>query len=315
MRLPDGILDLEHHLCDSWSPLRSDRAIKRFRKLCQILSSGYHKNLNERFLEKSLDYLDSLIEGKLFVDGWFDPIYEPTPADPVRQVLKRMGLLGIARNLSSIFSSRAKPEPRKCEVFLSSPVDFIEKTKKYLEEILFGGMTGGNGVVVTNNMMEPFSPERSLKFFDDVYCVAVERDPRDVYASVVDYEKSFVPSFEANNPKYSMEFLKNLKKDMLGVDDLASFILRQSIYHRETFRNENADRIIRVQYEELVLNYDETIDALFTQLGLERNVHMHKKRFFDPEKSKQNVGIWKKTIDSPSIRRIENELSELLYLR
>lgn len=315
MRLPDGILDLEHHLCGSWSPLRSDRAIKRFRNLCQILSSGYHKNLSERFLEKSLDYLDSLIEGKLFVDGWFDPIYEPPPANPVRQILKRMRSWGIAKDLAGIFSSRSKTESRKCEVFLSSPEDFLVKTKKYLEEILGGGMSGVNRVVVTSNMMEPFSPERSLKFFDDAFCVAVERDPRDIYASVVDYEKSFVPSFEANNPKYSMEFLKNLKKEMLGVDDLASFILRQSIYHRETFRNENSDRIIRIQYEELVLNYDETIDRLFTQLGLERNAHMHKKRFFDPEKSKQNIGIWKKMIDSRSIQRIENELSELLYLR
>jgi hypothetical protein len=312
MRLPDGILDLEYHLCGNWSPLRSDRAIKRFRKLCQILSSGYNKNLNERFLEKSLNYLDSLIEGKLFVDAWFDPLYEPTPANPVRQILKRMHLWGIAKNLAGIFSSRSNTEPRKCEVFLSSPEDFRVKTKKYLEEILGGGITEMNKVVVTNNMMEPFSPERSLKFFDDAYCVVVERDPRDIFASVLRYEKSFVPPFEAKNERYSMEFLKNLKKEMLGTDDIESFLVRQRIYYRNTKFRES-DRIIRVKYEDLVLNYQETIDKLLAQIDLDQKDHLHKKSFFDPEKSRQNVGIWKKLKDHKEIKEIERELPYLLY--
>jgi len=312
LRLPDGLIDLEHHLCENWSPIRSDRAIKRFRKLCQILSSGYHKNLNERFLEKSLNYLDSLIEGKLFVDAWFDPIYESPSANPTREILKRMHLWGIAKNLAGIFSSRSKSEPKKCQVFLSSPEDFIVKTKKYLQEILGGGMTGVNSVVVTNNMMEPFSPDHSHKFFDDAYCVVVERDPRDIYASVVAYEKSFIPPFEENNKKYSKLFLQKLKKEMLGTDDLESFLVRQKVYYRNT-KHSKSDRTIRIRYEDLVLNYHKTIDKLLAQIGLDQKDHLYKKSFFDPEKSRQNVGIWKNLKDNKEIKEIERELPFLLY--
>ena len=312
LRLPDGILDLEHHLCGNWSPLRSDRAVKRFRKLCQILSSGYHKNLNDMFLEKSVNYLESLIDGKLFVGGWFDPIYEPLPSNPTRDILKQMGLWGIARTLYRLFPSKTKQVSQKSEVFLSSPVDFIEKTRNFLEEILSRGPLEDGEVVVTNNMMEPFSPERSIKFFDNAYCVVVERDPRDVYASVVEYENSFVPAFEANNKKFSRQFLKNLKEDMLGTDNLDSFIIRQKLYHRNK-KTEQSGRIIRLNYEDLVLNYQGTVNKLLNQLGLSPTDHLYKKKFFDPEISKQNVRIWEKFNVSHEIKKIESELPELLH--
>ena len=161
----------------NWSPLRSDRAIKRFRKLCQILSSGYNKNLNERFLEKSLNYLDSLIEGKLFVDAWFDPSYGSTLPIQFVRFLREC----TCRALQKIWlaSFLHDPIPNRVNVRCSylRPEDFLVKTKN-ISRRSSRGITEMNRVVVTNNMMEPFSPERSLKFFDDAYCVVVERDPR-----------------------------------------------------------------------------------------------------------------------------------------
>ena len=313
LRFPDGILDLENHLCKNWSPLRSDRAIKRFRKLCHILSGGYDQNLTKSFLKDSDDYLNSLVDGRLFVDGWFDVLYDGPGFDLRKEILRKLGLLKITRKVLSVISPPRKSRPEKTEVFLTTAEDFLQKTKTYLNKILCSEFPSGKKVVLTNNVMEPFSPAHSIKFFDDAYCVIVERDPRDIYASVIRYEQSFVPEFEENNKHYSKEYLKNLKKEMLGMDDIDAFIIRQKVYNREIDAGLDNSRVLRIKYEDLVLNYDATVSNLFKRLKIDETRHLKKKKFFDPGQSSQNVGIWRALAGSDEIRRIESELPEVLY--
>ena len=313
LRLPDGILDLEKALCLDWSPSRSDRMIKRFRKLCQMLSDGYGKTLNGSFWEESENYLDSLIEGRLFVDGWFDGLYDPPQANVRKEILKKLGLLKIATDLRNLLSRPKQSSSEKTEVFLTTAEDFLQKTKAYLDKIFCPESQMNKTAILTNNMMEPFSPSRSIKFFDDAYSVIVERDPRDIYASVLRYEQSFVPEFELQNENFSPEYLKNLKQDMLGMNDVDSFILRQKIYNREVDSESDTDRVIRINYEDLVLNYDSTVSNLFKRLKIDDTLHLMKKKFFDPEKSSQNVGIWRELSDSDEIKRIERDLPGALY--
>ena len=313
LRLPDGILDLEKALCLDWSPSRSDRAIKRFGKLCLMLSEGYGKALNGSFWEESKNYLDSLIEGRLFVDGWFDGLYDVPRVNAQKEILKKLGLLTIATGLRNLLSRPKQPSSEKTEVFLTTPEDFLQKTKVYLNKILCSESQNKQTAILTNNMMEPFSPFRSIKFFDDAYCVIVERDPRDIYASVLRYENSFVPEFELQNENFSPEYLKNLKQDMLGMNDVDSFILRQKVYNREVDSESDTDRVIRINYEDLVLNYDSTVSNLFNRLEIDDTLHLMKKKFFDPEKSSQNVGIWRDLSDSEEIKRIERDLPDVLY--
>lgn len=52
IRIQDGIMDLEKALIDDWSPIRSDIAVKRFRKLITKMSGHKRKlfSLNEEEL-------------------------------------------------------------------------------------------------------------------------------------------------------------------------------------------------------------------------------------------------------------------------
>ena len=135
IRYADGILDLQSNLVDNWSPIRSDRAIKRFRELCQKLASGYSKHLNPFFLEISDKYIESLIDGRLFINGWFDPLYDQQKLDINREILKKFGLLEISKVFAKILRNKKVYEAKKTEVFISSGSDFILKTKKYLEKL------------------------------------------------------------------------------------------------------------------------------------------------------------------------------------
>ncbi|MDA0848497.1 MAG: hypothetical protein O2827_01915, partial [Verrucomicrobia bacterium] len=106
IRFADGIIDLHSNLVGNWSPLRSDRAIKRFRELCQKLATGYSKHLNPSFLEISDKYVESLIDGRLFINGWFDPLYEEQKLDLNKEILKKFGLLEIAKAFAKILRNK-----------------------------------------------------------------------------------------------------------------------------------------------------------------------------------------------------------------
>ena len=313
MRLPDGILDLEYHLCSNWSPIRSDRAIKRFRQLCQRLSCGYNRNLTDSFLDESEKYLSSLIEGKIYVKGWFDVLYDAPRINIPKEVFRKLGLLKIIMRVKSLISSPQETGQEKAEVFLTCSQGFVQKTKTYLNNILCSSLQANNTAILTNNVMEPFSPSSSIRFFDDAYSVIVQRDPRDIYASVLRYEQSFVPEFELHNERFSPEYLKNLKQDMLGMDDIETFIIRQKVYKREIDAGSDSERVIRINYEDLVLNYDATVSNLFKRLKIDASKHLQKKKFFDPKQSSQNVGMWKILSGREEIKRIENALPNALY--
>ena len=313
IRYADGILDLQSNLVDNWSPIRSDRAIKRFRELCQKLASGYSKHLNPFFLEISDKYIESLIDGRLFINGWFDPLYDQQKLDINREILKKFGLLEISKVFAKILRNKKVYEAKKTEVFISSGSDFILKTKKYLEEIFISNKSKKSEFILTNNMFEPFSPVYALDYFEDAYCIAVERDPRDIYASVINYDHSFIPDFEENNKTYSKNYLKGLKEDMLGVMNVQSFITRQKVYYQKTNSSIDDDRIIRIKYEDLVLSYESTVEYLFQRLNIDPKNHFKKNVYFDPNRSSRNVGLWRKFAHNDEIRMVEEELAVQLY--
>ena len=112
LRLPDGILELEEALCGNWSPVRSDRAIKRFRRICNILNHGYSNNLCKTFLEDSEQYIESLVDDRLWVDGWFDGLYDCPKSSTPKEILRKLKLLNLLRKFLKIF-------PEKKNIFLS----------------------------------------------------------------------------------------------------------------------------------------------------------------------------------------------------
>ena len=100
---------------------------------------------------------------------------------------------------------------------------------------------------------------------------------------------------------------------MLGLDDLKKFISRQKLYHSKTNSSLGNEKVLLVDYEDLVIHYKETTSRIFDFLEIPTSSHRDKLNFFDPRNSKQNVGIWRKLDDRDTISVLEANLADQLY--
>jgi hypothetical protein len=312
LRLPDGLIDLKRNIIDNWSPIKSDLALKRFTRICFALNSNYNEQLGVDFLQATNKFIDSLVFDKLSVD-WYDSLYF-SDRSPFRDVLKKVliktKLLSFIRIAKKKYPL-GKHTPRDT-VHLINQTKLILNSQKYLREILWNKQSS-NKTIVTNNAFDPYYPTENFLFFEDPFCIIVDRDPRDIYLSMVNPGGLFIPEFEKNNPIFSFEYLEGLKKDFLGISNIDIFIWRQKQIRQNVKFNTDNDRVIRINYEDLIYNYSETISSLFKKLKIDPATHVYKLEHFNPEISKENVGLWKNNQEMKEIMKIESELGDYLY--
>jgi hypothetical protein len=288
LRIQGGILDLETALHNDWSPIRSDAAIRRFRRLVRRLgvknSLRYPRSLFEavgwnyddryanRFLTLSEEYLDRLVDAS-WVNDWPYPRADLTGSELfVRKVLQRIGV----------------KQALDFRVYLSFPRDFVSATRQYLDAILSSNVPADTTSIVMHNAFEPFQPQRCFKYFERVKCIIVDRDPRDTYVQQLTYRPMAV-----------------------GVED---FIRRFRIYREAARRFWSDDpRILRLQFETLVTRYEESVSRVLAHLEEPPEVHQQRRRYFDPDQSARNVGIWKSHPDPRAIDLIQRELGEYCH--
>ncbi len=304
IRIQGGLIDLKHALVDNWSPIRSDAAIRRFYKLINRIgpkatfrspktlfySNGmnYDVYFNGKFSELSKDYIFSLISSSYLGDWPYPKIDEL----PLKQFISRMkGRMGFS--------------PSLIDVYLSDPDVFYSKTRKYLNDLFDTVKQEGTRVLITHNAFEPFKPAAGIDLFDNAKLVVVQRDPRDIYASTIVSDGAFIPQYETKDNW-------QLKKNMLG-NSLDLFIERQSLYYKHVIKDYDNGQVLRLQYEDVVLNYEKVLAQLYDFLGESISVHIHKGKFFKPELSKKNIGLWKKMPDQTVISKIESALKPHCY--
>lgn len=132
-------------------------------------------------------------------------------------------------------------------------------------------------------------------FNDDFKIIIAYRDPRDVYIS-----DQFIwskPPIGRGNKHFS--------------DNVDDFIeeWKRTVTHQ--YDNPNA---LKIQFEDLVYNYEDAIKRIEQFVGLESDTHNNIKHFFDPLKSIENTQVfllnpeWKKIAD-----KIASELPEYIY--
>lgn len=288
LRIQGGLLDLESALSTDWSPIRADAAVRRFRRLVTRLGSknrltdprswftavGWNWDLyfNNRFFELSNRYIDRLVQVTWKAD-WPYPMAEISNLELFWRKLKgRMGIKGAY----------------DFEVCLACTGEFVELTKRYLNELLSSNVGPDIRTIVMHNAFEPFQPQRCLKFFDRVKCIVVDRDPRDNYVQQLTYPPIALPA---------PEFIKRyrLQREM-----------------SKKFLVDHPD-ILRIRFEDLVLNYDEMLPRILRHLGEDASVHLRKKMYFDPSVSVKNVGLWKGHPRQEEIEKIREELKEYCY--
>ena len=188
LRFPDGLIDLKRNISTNWSPIKSDIALKRFKKLSTNLSESYSKNINSNFHLLTENYIDSLRFTTHQVH-WFDRLYftnNITLINVIKFAVTKLGLKTVFKFFIGLISKDTNQ--KKDLVNLVDSKNFDSKTKIYLENLLFSK----SPIVVTNNAFEPFEPSEAMSFFSESYCIIVDRDPRDIYLSSINHKSAFV---------------------------------------------------------------------------------------------------------------------------
>lgn len=291
IRTQNGILDLYISLVEEWSPVRSSEAIRSFKKVIQ--SYGGNKTLLDRlttngrhydsvftsFSEISEDYINSLIDSSW--KGQWPYAFEKIQKYQILiyKILFNLGYKKIFEN----------------DVYLAAPTDkeFMDKTKKYLNSILSSNMSLNKSTIVMNNVFEPFNPLKSMQFFDNVKSIVIDRDPRDIYLAAWNY----------TNQDGSKGW-----KATLG-SNVESFVQRFKLY-RNKIKNDENSNILRITFEDLVFQYEQTLDIILNFIEEDKSIHINKKKYFDPEISKKGVGMWKNTSKKMEVDYIYQHLKE-----
>lgn len=288
LRIPGGILDLKTALLDDWSPFRSDAAIRRFKKLVRRAGTK-----SSRFDPRT--WFEAI--------GWnYDEYYNQRFFELSERYLNE--LVDFSRRAAwpyamaewsgeELFYRRLKrrlgfTHAFEVETYLTSPGNFLPATRRYLHDLLSSNVAPDTKSIVMHNAFEPFNPTRSLALFDSAKCIVVDRDPRDNFVAGLWYKPTALPV---------REFAKRYRVCRLATQRVA----------------EPADQILRIQYEDLVLRYEETLDRILGFLGENKTVHVRPKKYFDPAISAKNIGIWKNHPRQEEIEYISRELPEYCY--
>lgn len=311
IRTKNGLLDLRSSIVDDWSPVRSDIALKLFIKkayrmgidpsyldffgLLNSLSTRYERYFNGRFFFHTKNFTDSLIISSYKALWPFEEDLENRLILFTKKILSRLGF----------------KDPRMREVLIVDPKDFDKKVKKYLDNLYSEVVKQEQDCVVLNNSIEPFNPLRGLKILgSESKQIIVLRDPRDIFISGRSKKE-----VKRSGQGFDLIAFDNdgTNKSFLGTQNINSFIDRQKIFLEKSF-SESTGNVFIVWFEDLVLAYEKTSKDIFNFLEIKHDNHLRKKEFFDPDKSFENIFLWKKYEDSSEIEQIERSLNEYLYM-
>lgn len=283
---PDGVEDLYYHLCEN--PVRylsGNTAIKRFINLKKDFSrnsSAYMKATNGKFAEITDKYLESLIQVR-----WIgSDAYEKITSGEIRKTIKyRIG--GRIDDITQRKNGNKGSHFSYSNMYLSvEPENFIELSKQYLIDIMNAMSVDWKSKIVLNQPFPSNNPERYYKYYDDPMCIIVDKDPRDQYIlakKILKRNGSFIPT-----------------------ENVEDFIAYYQKMHEEQ------SKAVRINFEDLIYEYDKTIEVLKSQLGV--GTHTYPRRYFDPAISINNTQLFKRYPEyKDDIKIIENKLGKYLF--
>ena len=137
------------------------------------------------------------------------------------------------------------------------------------------------------------NPDKEIisQYFGNTKIVTSIRDPRDVYTSARLY------------PSGDIGFIP---KD-------ADLFVNYYKYFVERYDYKSNPNVLLIRFEDFVNNYNDVSEKIMSFVGLKDSEHINKFKYFNPEISKNNIGIYKNYKDQESIKIIEKELSEYCY--
>ena len=298
LHAPNGLFDLEDKLLIGNNALRSDEAIHSFYDYMNDLYykkhywvSDYKNKVSKSFMEYVDEFIYSLNPIKLKGKNAFWYYTEnPDWIMMMKKVFRKMIAL-------LTFNRIVIQQPLKYQgMILAYPTseEFYGAAKKFVYQIM-EEIKSDKQTIVLDQFLLPHNLQRLDSYFsDDVIVVLVDRDPRDIYLS---------------NKYYWIS--KNISIPV--PTDVKGFCY-QYRRMRESICNTNKNKVVRVQFEDLIYDYENTLKRIYRDLNLSTELHIDKGKYFNPKVSIVNTNLQRKS--TAFIREAESiaeELSDYLY--
>lgn len=311
-RLPNGILDLHHHLMEDWSPIRSHYALKRFVELTEQIASSpskfnvwnklkstgnnYDRVFNQKFSLQMLNFAKQLTAGTYQAE-W---PYEMVSACLFKKLLYKLAIK---------FEIKAISQSQVC---LSDADKFQQDLTTAMNTIYQQVVTKKIGAencdfVVLHNCFEPFNPVRSLNILSNSKSIIVYRDPRDVYVAGIKNK-----NVSKKDITFGAADEHGLSETFLATYDINLFILRYSTYMKNLYKG-NDNRILKIRFEDLVINYEKSVTDICNFLDIGQKHHLRKGEHFKPQESIKNIGKWRNFENSTEVKMITERLSDFVW--
>lgn len=267
---PYGIYELEQALVSSWDYINSNIAIKDYIWLCKKCSKtntpfsplglGYESKLNKDFMKLTDSYVSSLC--KFTYHG-----------NSIISKFKRPYITYLRKRYLDILYRRTKGKIGSFDfgdLTYFSKMDsssFLSATQDYLERV-FLPYFKDNKIVILDQAISPVHIE-CLKYFKNAKLIVVDRNPTDIYVDLIK-SKGLIGAELADTHDANMyvEWHKSIRTDMV-----------------------NQENVLYMSFEDLVLDYESSKEKIVKFLKWDLGEHINQYKYFDPEKSKANIGF------------------------
>lgn len=287
LQQPDGLCDLKYYLIQSGRRLDNIGALSRFEK---NIKNSRSYNINHassgKYFQLTTDYLNKLKtiswKGRSAYDAYdLRPFYDKISLYKFGRIINKV--------LHMINTDFGWPLSHSQSYSCVTETEFDRYTNDYLNEIFVAAGFDLKAPILIEQAFNTTNPTEGMEFFDDVKAIIVDRDPRDVYI-------------------LSNVTAKSVCGFMPNTGDVKAYVdYYKSLHHEHT----KDQRVMYLQYEDLIYKYDSMCDVLSKFTGLK---HVYKGEKFKPQHSINNVQQYKNFPElKKEIAYIENELQEYLY--
>lgn len=289
---PDGISDLEYNICENPHRHNTSYAIKRFIRYSKFLNGNFYSkryssffgqeywNLTKAYIEDITEleckcwwHRDQLDHGEIlyFIDRLYSKFVSIFQHGRTN--------ISVLHNEKNYFTSIDKAR-------------FYEATKKYINGLLSYANQAKKDYIMVDQLVPPTNIERYLNYFDDIYVIVVERDPRDLYV----LEKMIY--------RWGIMPYKNVEE----------FCEWYRITRKQAINQLPNSRVLNIMFEDLIYRYDDTTKKLLDFTGVYSSEEDCTQKYFIPEISKKNTKVFSKYPElKEDISYIEKKLSGFLY--
>lgn len=281
LRIPNGLIDLKNSMAD-WSPIRTYAAFERFKKVSFGVGIRWHSPY--KYFRHGLDYqgrypnyfkyLQTFLD-EISYHSWITPWpyshFNDSPFQTFkRKIAEKLGYIKL-RHYTLVDKNR-----------------FLPAAQKFVSQLLWSKYEGRNEqILVTHNALEPFSPHKNADLLMNCKCIVVDRDPRDIFATA-----QIIPPGQSDK--------LNRYRNMCAGHDVHSFIKRYQLYRSLVIDD---PQVLRLDFSEIVLNYEETLQKIYKFLEINPAQHVRKGQSFNPEVSKKSHELYK----SEKVKEFEND--------